>query len=56
MEVTAMQRLETAISKVKQRGYVPKEGKVVVAAYQAGELHDMEELLYIVAELLSPIN
>jgi len=51
-----MQILDDAIQKIKVRSYTPACGKEVVAAYQSGELHDPEECLYLIAELLGRIN
>ena len=50
---TAMQYLNEAICKVKQHGYTPPQGEIVVETYKLGELQDTEECLYVIAELLS---
>ena len=47
--------LRNAITKVKEHGYVPKNGPVVVKAYNQQDLNDMETCLYVIAELLDVI-
>lgn len=49
----SMQVLYEAIEANKVSGYTPKYGKEVVAAYEAGELQNVEDCLYVIAELLS---
>jgi len=44
--------LETVIEQVKVPGYVPKAGKVVVDLYKKNELSNIEDCLYVIAELL----
>lgn len=48
----AMVLLSDAIVQCKVHAYAPREGKVVVAAYEAGELNH-EACLYVIAELLT---
>ena len=45
-----------AIQKISEHGYVPQAGPIVSQAYRDGKIINMEDALYIIAELLTKIG
>lgn len=52
MSEAAKTRLDNAIKSANEYGESPKHGKIVEQAYRDGEIQNLTDALFIIAELL----